>query len=274
MACPLEPPHLPTPTLTLAISTVMLGDAQGALAIALDAARWLDRDYPGSSAALQGHSLVAVFAAAAGDPIARPEAELGLRNARETANPTALANALYAYGYARIADDLAAALAAFDESIALSRQVASSSMLLAAALVEAAGVRVRTGDLPHAARDLREGVERDHQAGTRTSLYVGVWWGIEILIGLDHLEQAAVFDGIASTGLPAEHRAVTISPGVGERELAHQRAAIAHARATYGPEHYDAAFQTGAAMTYDQAVEYTLRVLDDLINETNQTHTT
>ena len=81
-------------------------------------------------------------------------------------------------------------------------------MLLAAALVEAAGVRVRVGDLPHAARDLREGVERDHQAGTRTSLYVGVWWGIEILIGLDHLEQAAVFDGIASTGLPAEHRAV------------------------------------------------------------------
>src|SRR4029077_12896403 len=49
---------------TLAVSTVMLGDAEGALAIALDAARWLDRDYPGSSAALQGHSLVAVFAAA------------------------------------------------------------------------------------------------------------------------------------------------------------------------------------------------------------------
>ncbi len=45
-------------------------------------------------------------------------------------------------------------------------------------------------------------------------------------------------------------------------------------RATCGPEHYDAAFQTGSAMTYDQAVEYTLRVLDDLINETNQTRTT
>src|SRR5205823_8387238 len=33
----------------LAISTVMLGDAQGALAIALDASRRLDRDYPGRS---------------------------------------------------------------------------------------------------------------------------------------------------------------------------------------------------------------------------------
>ena len=215
--------------------------------------------------------MVAVIAAAAGDPIARPEAELGLRQARETANPTALAGALYAYGFALAGDDLAAALAAFDESIALSRQGASSSMLLAAALVEAAGVRLRTGDLPRAARDLREAIERDHQAGTRTSVYVGVWWGIEILIGLDHLEQAAVFDGIASTGLPAEHRAVTVGPGVGERELAHQRAAIAHARASYGPEHYDAALQTGAAMTYDQAVEYTLQVLDAVINETNDT---
>jgi hypothetical protein len=143
--------------------------------------------------------------------------------------------------------------------------------MLGAALVEAAGLRFRAGDLSHAARDLREGVEQEHRAGTRTSLYVGVWWGIEILIGFGHLEQAAVFDGIASTGLPAEHRAVNISPAVGERELAHQRAAIAHARATYGPEHYDAAFQTGATMTYDQAVEYTLRVLDAVINETNDT---
>ncbi len=141
--------------LTLAVSTVMLGDAQGALAIALDAARWLDRDYPGSSAALQGHSLVAVFAAAAGDPIARSEAELGIRNARETANPTTLANALYAHGFARMADDRAAALAAFDECIALSGQVASST-ILAAALVEAAGIaRPHRGPSPCRARPPR-----------------------------------------------------------------------------------------------------------------------
>jgi predicted ATPase/class 3 adenylate cyclase len=256
---------------TLAIGTVMLGDAQGALAIALDAARRLERDDPDSPAALHARSLVVVFAAAAGDPIARPEAERALRHARETASPTALATAVFAYAYALVATDPAAALAALDESIALSRQGASASNLLAAALVEAAGLRVRVGDLPHAARDLREGIERDHQAGTRASIYVGAWWGIEILIGLERLEQAAVFDGIVSTSLPAEHRTANISPGVGERELAHQRDAIADARATYGPEHYDAAFQTGAAMTYDQAVEYILQVLGDVINETSHT---
>jgi len=51
--------------------------------------------------------------------------------------------------------------------------------------------------------------------------------------------------------------------------LAHQRAALARARATYGSELYDAALQTGAVMTYDQTIEYTLRVLDDLIDQPN-----
>src|SRR5262249_54319044 len=95
----------------------------------------------------------------------------------------------------------------------------------------------------------------------------GSWGGIEILIGLDHVERAAVFDGIASIGLPVEHRAVNISPGVGEREVAEQRAAVARARATYGPVQYDDAFQIGAAMTYDQVIEYTVRALDAVIAE-------
>ena len=54
------PPGAPAPAdahETLAISTVMLGDAQGALAIAIDAARWLDRDYPGSPAVVQASLL-------------------------------------------------------------------------------------------------------------------------------------------------------------------------------------------------------------------------
>ena len=69
--------------------------------------------------------------------------------------------------------------------------------------------------------------------------------------------------------------AVNISPGVGEPRIGPPTGPrLRRRRATYGPEHYDATFQTGAAMTYDQAVEYTLRVLADVINETNQTHTT
>ena len=126
-------------------------------------------------------------------------------------------------------------------------------------------MRARSGDLYHAARDLREGVERTHQTGSRAAFYHSVWSGIEILSALDHCEQAAVFDGMA-TGFSVAFRAVAAS--------ARQRAAIAHACATYGQQHYDAAFETGAAMTYDQAVEHTLRVLDELIAETSDTSDT
>ena len=195
----------------------------------------------------------------------RPEAELALRHARETANPTApRRRAVRVRVRPGIADDPAAALAAFDESIALGRQGASPTMF-AATLIYAAGVRVRTGDLPHAARDLREGVERSHQTGFRTTFYSGVWWGIEILIRLDHLEQAAVFDGIASTSTAPEYPRPSPGPKRPTSKPPSHRA-----RTAYGPDHYDAAFQTGAQMTYDQAVEYTLGVLDDVINETNE----
>ena len=91
-----------------------------------------------------------MIAAQSGDPIARAEAEVALRQARATANPTTLAAALMAYGWAMIADDLFAALAALDECIELCRQGAAS-IALGTALCLAAGVRVRTGDLAHAA---------------------------------------------------------------------------------------------------------------------------
>ncbi len=241
----------------------MLGDAQRGLAITLDASRLLDRDFPGSAHASNAHAIAAMIATQTGDPIARAEAEVALRQARDIANPTTLANALCAYGWALIADEPDAALAALDESIALSRQGAGPA-IFGLALYLAAGLRLRAGDLAHAARDLREGVAAIPSDRRALGLLPSVWCGIEILTGLDQFAEAAVFDGIVSTGLPTEWRA-----GSG---WAPQRDAIAHARAALGPEHYDAAFQVGAAMTYDQAVEHTRRVLDDLINETSDTH--
>jgi len=89
-----------------------------------------------------------------------------------------------------------------------------------------------------------------------------ILWGIEFLIRLDHFEQAAVFDGIADTFFTPEYR--------GGIAWAHQDAAIATARTAFGAEQYDQAFQTGAAMTYDQAIDHTPRVLDAVIAETDE----
>jgi len=246
----------------------MLGEPDKALAIALESAQQLDRDSTDPPAAVFAHSLVSIIASSLGDPIARPEAELALSRARESANPTLLAGALYVYAIAMevIGDDPAAALGAADESITLGRHGASPTML-AAALVDAARMRIRTGDLPRAARDVREGIERSHQSGTRITFYSGVRVGTGILIGADELEEAAVFDGIAGTFFTPEYLA-----SAGTVDWTHLQDAIASARTAYRPDHYDVAFQTGAQMNYDQAVEHTLRVLDDVIKETSDTH--
>ena len=151
-------------------------------------------------------------------------------------------------------------LAALDRALhSVGRAADPSSFGIALEL--AASARTRTGELaPRLVRDLREGAG-DPPAGTPSAFYLGVWNGIELLTALDRHAETAVFDGIVSTEYSAEWRT-----GSG---LSHQRAAIAHARAALGPERYEAAFQTGAAMTYEQAVEHILRVLDDLVNETS-----
>jgi hypothetical protein len=197
------------------------------------------------------------------DPIARDEAETALRLAQRTANPSGLAAALSAYGWVQIADDPTAALALLEECIALHRQGAHP-VLFGTNLCLVAGIHARTGDLPQATRDVREAIERAHQNNARLTLYTAVLWGTFILIALGHLPDAAVFDGMASTGLTPEYRA-----GSAWRRL---REAIAQARETYGPDQYDAAFRTGAQMSHDQVVDHTLRVLDRVIDETNEAH--
>ena len=87
--------------------------------------------------------------------------------------------------------------------------------------------------------------------------------GVAILIGLDHLEAAAVFDGVASTILTPKYRASAA-------DWTNLQAAIASARAAHGPDRYDGAFQAGTRMTYDQAVEHALRVLEEVIEETTR----
>jgi predicted ATPase/class 3 adenylate cyclase len=244
--------------LALAFAASLLGDVPRAIALELDAARMLDRDFPASPWRVFSHAMAGQSASLWGVPVARAEAEVALHQARELANPSALAAALCSYGLVLADEDPDGALAAFDECIALGRRGASASMF-SQALNYAAGVRARTGDLPRAARDLREGIERSQRLGSRAAVYLGVWSGVEVLTALERWAEAGVFDGVASTGIPVESRTGT------------PLAVVPHARASYGPERYDEAVRTGAAMTYDEAVEYALAVLDEIIDMTQST---
>jgi hypothetical protein len=238
--------------------TLALGDLQRAVTAAQDMAQVLDRDFPEAVQAAAAHQAVARLALQSKDPIAREEAETALRIARHTGNPSSLAMGLSVYGWVRIADDAAAALAILDDTIALHRQGAIPHMF-GMTLCLSAGIRARGGDLPHATRDLREAVEVAHQNSAHLTFYTALLWGIYTLIAVEQLDEAAVFDGMASAGLTPEYRA---GP-----EWARVRDAIASARESYGPDRYDEAFQTGLQMPHDQIVQHTLRVLDDLIDD-------
>jgi predicted ATPase len=262
------PPGTPAPGMahtSVSTCTLALGDMQRAMAAAVVAARLLDRDFPGSVQAVSAHQGCARLGVQSKDPLARDEAETALRIARRIANPSALALALSVDGWVRIADDPAAALAILDETIALHRQGAIPHMF-GTTLCLTAGIRARTGDLPHAARDLREAVERAHQNNAHLTLYTALQWAVYVLVSVGRFDDAAGFDGMASAGLTSEYRA--------QPAWARIRDAIANARAAIGPDRYDAAFRTGAQMPHDQIVQHTLRILDDLIHETDPTATT
>ena len=88
MACPSARPHPSCAYLTLALCASVRGDWQRALEIVLDAVRVLDRDFPDSAHGETLHVNAATFAAQAGDSIvARREAEIALRQAREVRQP-------------------------------------------------------------------------------------------------------------------------------------------------------------------------------------------
>ena len=255
------PSESPSPTsafVALGQSLLVLGQPERAIATLREGAQLADRDYPGSIQPTRGHVWFAGILAQVGDPLARAETGIALRMAREVGNPSSLANALMGYGWAVLAEDPVAALAAFDERIALGHQGASP-IGTAATLCLAAGVRARSGDLAGAARDLRESVESSHQNGTRLSFYVGTLWGIYVFTARERFDQAAVLDGIASSFLTTDYRARWARVDVSD--------AIDRARAGLGSDRYDEAIRTGARMPYDQAIGYTLRALDDLLAE-------
>ena len=104
---------------------------------------------------------------------ARREADAALEVARESGNPSLIGSALAFVGRARFVDDPDVALAAFEESIALTRAGAADgfhSMALggARATATAAGDRVAALDR------LRAAISFDHDVGNRANLGLAI----------------------------------------------------------------------------------------------------
>jgi predicted ATPase len=242
----------------IAFATSTLGDGPGGLEHAREATLVIDVMAPQSVDSAYLHANAAFQALWLGDPIARREAELAVRIARDVGNPSTVAWTLLAYGWALTDEDPDVAIAALEESAALSRSGASQ-LTWGPVLFRLSMARVHQGDYAAAAADIRESLDHCLKTGTRATLFTGVWCGVEILEHFGLLADAARFAGIATAGTSEGY----LTGGGWTR----QHVASERARAGLGATSFDEAFAEGAAMTYDEAAAYVIRVFDDVVGD-------
>jgi hypothetical protein len=105
---------------------------------------------------------------------------------------------------------------------------------------------------------LREAIVRAHDTGQVSMLLSWVLaYGVSVAAELDGWEFAATL-GAALTDGPLT-ALIYWNP-----ELAERQVALEHSRAQLDPDRDDAAHARGAAMSYEQLIEYTLDELDRL----------
>jgi predicted ATPase len=188
------------------------------------------------------------------DPSARRDGEAAVHLARQLGNPSALADALYAFSWAAVSSQLdsggtvaqsagaEAALTALDECIALTRAGASDGVF-DGALAQASRIRSAMGEHDRALELLREAVEHSSQIGYRRALIFVMACAVEVLANLGYPEPAAVIAGWD----PGRITRITPGPAL---------------RAALGAQEFEHATARGDAMSFDEVVAFTLGELE------------
>jgi tetratricopeptide (TPR) repeat protein len=259
---PTDCPALHVAHLAIAECDTFSGNHARALEVMAEARRAVD-DVGGDTYSLASIDAAdAAFTAMSGDfGRARPMAEEAVRLTRSLGNPSILAVSLFALGFALWDEDPIEALAALDESVALAR-AGASDMVLAAALSLAARVRARGGDAPAALRGLRDALSAADDVGDRPTFFSALDRAIEILVSAGELDRAAVITGVVTRG---PFREMTSLQG-GPEEQARARV-IEELRGRLGAPRFDAAVERGAALSYDEVIDYSVGELDALLAE-------
>jgi predicted ATPase/class 3 adenylate cyclase len=190
---------------------------------------------------------------------AKREADAGLELARQVQNPSALALALFAFGWAISQEDPAGALTAYDESIALTRGGALDGAY-GAALSQAALLRCRVGEDRRALEELREAVVYSHDVGDRVNFANAMNRGIEISGRLGSPELSATLAGSISTVLLE-----SLMYELRDAELVAHEEVQTEVRAALGDDGYEAAKAHGASMSYDEVASYLIAELDRML---------
>jgi predicted ATPase/class 3 adenylate cyclase len=185
---------------------------------------------------------------------ARSEAERALASARASGSPSTLAAALYTLGWVAMYDDEVAALAAFDESLALVRE-GTIDAILPHVLVRSACIRAGAGD-ESALRDLREAIAFSRDVGSVVTGMTVLDYGMRIAALLGRWEVGAGIAGfLESRG--AEHRLPTAGPEGQARHEARARLEQGLGSARLAP-----AYASGAQKSYEELIDWLLHQLD------------
>jgi hypothetical protein len=200
-------------------------------------------------------NLVSSFGAMnANDERALPAAEEAVRLGRALGNMFVLTGALFGLGRALVRTDVEGAKAAVEESLALSRAWENATHGSIAAL--AAHLRARTGDQIGAIEALQDGFAFFAEVGDRPQFLGAATHAIRILGRLGEYEVAETLLGVAVDGPLA---ALNNFPDL---RLEDSDPLIATIHRELGAEDAAACRSRGAAMTYEEAVDYTIVELD------------
>jgi predicted ATPase/class 3 adenylate cyclase len=175
--------------------------------------------------------------------------------ARRRRNPSGLAIALFAFGWASWQRDPDAALSALEESVELTRNDATDTTF-GPALAEMARLLAKRGDLRGAFGWLREAITHEYQIADYSELAGTLLVATTVLAEAGRAEATAVIGGFATEGIVADFGVPYQGP---ERE--EQIEAQSRARAELGHEACDAAHARGAAMSYEEIVDLVLAAL-------------
>jgi predicted ATPase/class 3 adenylate cyclase len=184
---------------------------------------------------------------------ARADAERALELARQSGNRNLLANAYHATAWALLRDDPVAALAAAEQCLDLYRQFDIAAFAASSVMALAGGLRGRVGDDPGALELLHDAIVVGRDQG-RPQLATGLDWALSTLTRTGQPDVAATLLGALTKGALA---GAGNFPGV---DAARART-LERVRAVFGDDQTDELVARGAAMSYDELVQYAIHHL-------------
>jgi predicted ATPase/class 3 adenylate cyclase len=180
---------------------------------------------------------------------ARADAERAIQLARRLGNRYLLASANHSIAWALQRDDPAAALAAAEQYLDLHRQFDIYVSAASGVMSLAGGLRARLGDDPGALEVLHQAILVARDLGARPQIASVLDWALSPLHRTGRPEVAATFVGGLTTGALAD---VGNFPGVN----AARTRTLERLRAVMGDERADELVARGAALSYDDLVQY------------------